>query len=155
MTKIHQGERIGRNGSLRIGCSAVIFDESRQKVLLTRRADNGEWCLPGGAMEPGESAIEACEREILEETGLRIRVGRLIGVYSNRDMLVEYPDGSRVQIVALNFEAEAIGGELGLSNETTGFGYFTLAEIEKMDLIGHHKARIEDALAGRAEAFVK
>lgn len=52
------GERIGRLGKIRLGCSAAIFDESGTKVLLTQRADNGEWCLPGGLVEPGESVEE-------------------------------------------------------------------------------------------------
>jgi 8-oxo-dGTP pyrophosphatase MutT (NUDIX family) len=155
MTKVHMGERISKDGKLRIGCSAVIFNETRQRILLTRRTDNGQWCLPGGAMEPGESAVETCEREVWEETGLRVQVGRLIGVYSNRDVLVEYADGNRFQIVVLSFEARVISGELSLSNETTDYGYFTWAEIEKMDLIGHQKARIADALMGLAEAIVK
>jgi 8-oxo-dGTP pyrophosphatase MutT (NUDIX family) len=48
----------------------MVFDEERTKVLLTRRTDNGRWCLPGGGIDSGESAAEACEREALEETGL-------------------------------------------------------------------------------------
>jgi hypothetical protein len=40
MTKVLRGERIGKNGRIRLGCSAVIFDEAREKVLLTKRADN-------------------------------------------------------------------------------------------------------------------
>ena len=155
MMKIHFGERIGKNGKLRIGCSAVIFDKTGQKVLLTRRTDNGQWCLPGGAMEPGESVIETCEREIQEETGLEVRAGRLIGVYSDPHQLVEYPDGNKVQIVVLNFEAEVIGGEPGLSDETTEFGYFTWAEIESMNLIGRQKERIADALIRQEAAFVR
>jgi ADP-ribose pyrophosphatase YjhB (NUDIX family) len=114
MTKVLYGERLGKNGELRIGCSATIFDASRQKVLLTRRADNGLWCLPGGHMEPGESLAECCAREVLEETGLGIRVTRLTGVYSNPDQLVVYPDGSQAHFVVMNFEAEILGGELGL-----------------------------------------
>jgi len=55
MTQVLYGERLGKNGELRIGCSATVFDERRQKVLLTRRRDNGLWCLPGGYMESGES----------------------------------------------------------------------------------------------------
>ncbi len=98
---------------------------------------------------------EACAREVWEETGLRVHVGRLIGVYSSPDFLLEYADGRRHQIVALNFEVQVIGGELGLSNETTEYGYFTPDEIERMDLMEHHRQRIEDALANQVAAFVR
>ena len=91
MAKIIEGERIGKLGRLALGCSATIFDSSRQKVLLTRRTDNGRWCLPGGRTESGESVIETCERETLEETGLEVRVVRLLGIYSSPHRLVEYP----------------------------------------------------------------
>ena len=154
MTQIHYGERISKQGKIRLGCSAAIFDE-HGRILLTRRADNGQWCLPGGGMEPGESAAEACKREVLEETGLSVRVRRLVGVYSHSDQLIVYPDGSRFQIVALHFEAEIIGGELRLSNETSDFGYFTLQEIESVEIFGTHKERIVDTLENRADAFIR
>ena len=155
MTQVLYGPRLGKEGKLRFGCSAVIFDEARIKVLLTRRTDNGLWCVPGGAMESGESAAEACEREVFEETGLQVRVRRLVGVYSNPDQLVIYPDGNKVHIVVLGFEAEIIGGELGLSNETTEAGFFTLTEMEGMPMHGKHKERVEDATLNQAEAFIK
>ena len=154
MTQILYGERIGKQGKLRVGCSAAIFDE-RKRVLLTRRSDNGMWCLPGGAMEPGESVVEACEREVLEETGLSVRVKRMIGVYSNRNQLIVYPDGKKIQVVALHFEAEIIGVEPGLSNETTDYGYFSLGEIQGMDLIESHRERILDSLAENNGIVVK
>src|SRR5262245_30600921 len=124
MTQILYGDRLGKDGKIRLGCSAVIFDETRTRALLTRRTDNGLWCVPGGAMESGESTAEACEREVFEETGLNVRAKRLIGVYSNPDQLVIYPDGEKVHFVILSFEAEIIRGELGLSNETTDAGFF-------------------------------
>jgi len=154
MTQILYGERIGKQGKIRLGCSAAIFDE-RGRILLTRRADNGQWCLPGGGMEPGESAAEACAREVLEETGLRVRVKRLVGVYSHSDQLIVYPDGGKFQIVALHFEAEIIGGEPGLSNETTDLGYYTLEEVEGLEMFGRHKERIIDALEDRMAAFIR
>ena len=138
-----------------VGCAAVIFDEKREKVLLTRRADNGQWCLPGGRMEPGESATEACVRETLEETGLHVRVAKLIGIYTSPDWIIQYNDGNRHQLVAFCFEAQIIGGQLGLSNETTEFGWYTPAQIEAMDLVAHHRQRLADAFANRAEPFVR
>lgn len=155
MTQVLYGPRLGREGRLRCGCSAIIFDESRTRVLLTRRADNGLWCAPGGAMESGESAAEACEREVFEETGLTVRVQRLVGVYSNPDQLVIYPDGTKVHIVAMSFEAQVITGELVLTNETTSVGYFTFEEIETMDFFGSHKQRIYDALENQKTAFLR
>ncbi|HTP01973.1 MAG TPA: NUDIX domain-containing protein [Anaerolineales bacterium] len=146
MTHVLYGERIGQEGELRIGSCAIIFDDTRQKVLLTRRADNGLWCLPGGKMEPGESIEECCRREVLEETGLDVELTRLVAVYSNRDQLVVYQDGVKVQFVILSFEAQIAGGMLALSNETTDAGFFPFAEMEQMEMHDRHKDRVLDAL---------
>jgi len=154
MTQILYGDRLGREGKIRLGCSAAIIDE-QGRILITRRADNGQWCMPGGGMDSGESAAEACEREVWEETGLKVRVKRMVGVYSYPDQLVVYADGYKAQIVALHFEVEVTGGTLGLSNETTEFGYFTLDEIETLDLFARHKVRIMDTLANQKEAFIR
>lgn len=154
MSQVLFGPRLGRQGQLRVGCSAIIFDDMREKVLLTQRTDNGRWCLPGGGMEAGESAAEACEREVWEETGLKVGMKRLIGVYSNPNQLVVYPDGSKVFMVVLSFEAEIIAGEPRLSNETTAFGYFSLKEMENMPMHGEHKSRVEDAVLG-GDALMK
>ena len=155
MAKLVRGDRVGRLGKVSVGCAAVIFDAPRQKVLLTRRADNGRWCLPGGQLEAGESAAEACAREVQEETGLCVRTGKLVGVYTDPHLLIEYPDGNRIHLVSLCFEADVLDGQLGLSDETTDFGYFTRNEIEHMDVMEHHRARIIDAFAGQVAAFVR
>src|SRR5215472_8463510 len=101
MAQIIRGNRAAKTGQVRVGCAAVIFDAPRQRVLLTRRADNGLWCLPSGGMEPGESVTDTCVREVLEETGLHVQVLRLIGVYSDSDRLLVYPDGNAFHLVSL------------------------------------------------------
>jgi 8-oxo-dGTP pyrophosphatase MutT (NUDIX family) len=154
MTQILNGPRLGKEGKLHVGCSAAIFDSKREKVLLTRRTDNGRWCMPGGMLESGESVAEACIREVWEETGLNVRIKRLIGVYSNPDQLVVYADGNKAFFVVLSFEAEIINGKLGLSNETTAFGYYSLQEMESLPMHGEHKQRVEDAMLG-ADALIK
>jgi len=154
MTRILYGDRIAKQGKIRLGCSAAIFDE-QGRVLLTKRRDNGQWCLPSGGVEPGESVAEACEREVLEETGLRVRVKRFVGVYSYPDQLTVYSETDKFQIVALHVEAEIIGGELGLSDETSDYGYFAMREIEGLEMLGRHKERILDTLTNQKEAFIR
>ncbi len=148
-------DRIGKSGQLSIGTSAVIFDTQRQKILLTQRQDNGRWCLPGGRMEPGENVVEACVREVREETGLEVQVQRLIGVYSSPHLAIEYADGKRYQLVAFSFEAQTMGGALRLSDETTDYGYFMPAEIAIMDVMEHHILRIQDALIEQASIVLQ
>jgi ADP-ribose pyrophosphatase YjhB (NUDIX family) len=155
MTQVIYGDRIGQEGELRIGSCAVIFDEAHEKVLLTRRADNGLWCLPGGKMEPGESLEECCRREVFEETGLDVEPKRLIAVYSNRDQLVIYKDGAKVQFVIMSFEAVITGGTLGLSNETIDARYFTIEELDGLPIHGRHKDRILDALQNAPVPLVR
>lgn len=152
--KLIFGDRISQQGTIRLGCSAVIINDTDQTVLLTQRTDNGRWCLPGGKVDPGESVAECCVREVFEETGLHVRVKRLVGVYSDPHMLVEYPD-NRLHTISLNFETEVIGGTLGLSDETTDCEYFSLEQIKSLDLIEPHIERISDTFAQQPEAFIR
>jgi ADP-ribose pyrophosphatase YjhB (NUDIX family) len=132
-----------------------LFDKTRETILLTRRTDNGQWCLPGGMIDPGESVAEGCEREVFEETGLRVRVVRFIGVYSNPDRLTVYPDGNKANVIVLSFEVGQVGGELGLSSETTDAQFFPVAEAVQMDLFHGHAEHIRDALIEQDEAFIR
>ena len=75
-----------------------------------------------------------------------------MGVYTSPDLLVEFADGNVYQPVAFSFEVEITGGELGLSDETTEFGWYTVAEMEAMDMMENHIPRIHDALKNRPEA---
>lgn len=152
--RILEGERISKTGMLLLGCTAFILDSTKQKVLLVRRIDNGRWVLPGGHWEPGESVAETCEREVWEETGLKVLVRHLIGVYSNPNRLFEYPDG-QFHNVALNFAAEVVDGTLKLSEETTGCDYFSRAEIQAIDLMEHHYERIEDGFNFDTTTFIR
>jgi len=147
------GERLGKLGKLAIGCSAAIFDQD-QKILLIKRADNGEWAVPGGYMEAGESVSEGCEREVYEETGLHVQVKRLVGVYTNPNMLVEYPDGNRWQFVIFYFLAAQTGGELRAGDDALEAGFYSLAEIKHMNVRALDRQRIDDALANQEVPFI-
>ena len=67
---------------LAVGDAAVIDGEGR--ILLIRRADNGKWAMPGGALEVGETPAEGGVREALEETGIRCHPLSLVGVFDSR-----------------------------------------------------------------------
>lgn len=154
MAILHYGDRIAKNGIIQPGCSAIIYHDAGEKVLLTQRTDNGRWCLPGGRLDSGESVEECCVREVLEETGLIVEVKKMVGVYSNPHMLIEYTDNS-VQILGLCFEAVVTGGDLRLSDETTAYGYFSLEEMENMDVMENHHERIVDAMAQQIQPFIR
>jgi 8-oxo-dGTP pyrophosphatase MutT (NUDIX family) len=65
----------------RPGSYALMYRDG--KVLLVRMRLNGKYCLPGGGIEPGERAIDALRREVMEETGLAISVGTFIDTYDS------------------------------------------------------------------------
>lgn len=154
MARLITGDRAGRDGKLRIGCSAVVWDESQTRILLIKRSDNGLWCLPGGGMEPGESMAEAAEREVLEETGLRVRVTGMIGLYSSPHVLVEYADGNRFQIVSACLETSVIGGVLLTTDEAIEVGWFSQEEIAGLAIMENHVERIQDIFAFNGTTFL-
>ena len=142
---------------LRLSVSAVVWrDANRRELLLMQRSDNAHWGLPGGYMEPGESIDAATAREVREETGVRVEVGRLIGVYSNPAIqVIEYPDGRRVQAVNLCFEAVPV--DVGIAttpDEVLATGYFAVDALPE-PLVPIHRVRIEDAVAGGSAAKLR
>jgi 8-oxo-dGTP pyrophosphatase MutT (NUDIX family) len=150
-TIIEHGDRIGATASLRPGASAAVRDGDR--LLLTRRSDNGQWCLPGGGVDAGERPAETAIREVREETGLTIKVTGLLGVYSDPDLVVRYPDGSRVQIFAICFWAEPVEGIAGLSDEVTDVGWFTAAEAAALDIVDTQRPVLATAYTLSATSY--
>ncbi len=140
---------------IRPGVSGVIRDASG-RLLLQERTDNGHWGLPGGAVEYGESVTDALRREVEEETGLVVDVGRLIGVYSDPALgqIVTYPDGNIAHFVSSCFACTVRSGMLALSDETSGVAWFAPAALPE-NLYAMHKIRIEDALTDAAIPFVR
>jgi ADP-ribose pyrophosphatase YjhB (NUDIX family) len=134
--------------------SAVIFDR-KGRLLLQQRSDGGQWGLPGGSMEIGESATQAVVREVKEETGLDVRTRRLIGVYSDPALqVVRYPDGNVWHYVSLCFECTVRAGTLTTCDETLALDYFPLHRLPGT-LLANHRIRIRDARARRTAAYAR
>jgi 8-oxo-dGTP diphosphatase len=117
-----------------IGTFAVILNEEGH-VLLSHRRDMDAWNLPGGGLEPEEMPDEGVCREVREETGLEVKVTRLVGVYGKR---------SRNELV-FTFVCIVVGGELQLTNEADGNQYFPLDKLPPNTLFKHAE-RILDAV---------
>ncbi|MDN3294362.1 NUDIX domain-containing protein [Streptomyces ficellus] len=114
---------------------AVVREDGR--LLAIRRADNGTWELPGGVLELAESPEEGVAREVWEETGIRVEVDELTGVYKN----------TARGIVALVFRCKPSGGSERTSAESLAVDWLTPAEIaERMSEV--YAVRLLDALDG-------
>jgi 8-oxo-dGTP diphosphatase len=101
--------------------AAVIF-EFEGGIVLTQRAIEpgyGKWTFPGGFVERGERAEAAAEREALEETGIELEAGEIIGLYSYED---------QVPIIAV-FSGEVTGGEPKPLDETMAVQGFPRDEL--------------------------
>jgi ADP-ribose pyrophosphatase YjhB (NUDIX family) len=139
---------------VRPSVSAIIFD-ARRRLLLQQRSDGGQWGLPGGSLEIGESVTEGVIREVCEETGLAVTVRRLIGVYSEPALqVVRYPDGNVWHYVNVCFECAVRSGELTTCDETLALRWTPLTRLPTT-LLANHRIRIRDARNRRAAAFIR
>jgi ADP-ribose pyrophosphatase YjhB (NUDIX family) len=87
------------------------------EVLLVRRADNGRWTVPAGILEPGEEPADGISREVLEETGVRAHVTRLVGVQTTHP--TTYPNGDHAQYldVIMALEPGSDSGEARVNDD--------------------------------------
>lgn len=93
------------------GVKTVVLDDREQprRVLVGKRSDNGQWRLPAGVLEPGEQPAQTVLREVLEETGVRVAVDRLIKVETLP--MTTYPNGDQVQYLSCVFRAHHLSGD--------------------------------------------
>jgi ADP-ribose pyrophosphatase YjhB (NUDIX family) len=122
-----------------IGVVIAIIRDGR--VLLTKREDFEVWCMPGGAVDDGESLAQAAVREAQEETGLDVRLTRLVGMYSQPAW---HGGGHHFAL----FAAEPSGGAMRLApGETVDIGFFSRAALPE-PLVWWHPQPIANALDG-------
>lgn len=104
------------------GVSAVVYDDAG-RLLLGRRADNGQWAVVSGILEPGEAPAVAAVREIREETGVEAEIVALTAVTATD--VVYYGNGDLAQYLDVCFWARAVGGEARVADdESTAVGWF-------------------------------
>ncbi|MGC0421071.1 NUDIX domain-containing protein [Embleya sp. AB8] len=133
--------------SLVVAASVVVVD-AQGRVLVQRRADSGNWALPGGTMNLGESLPECAVRETREETGLAVEIVGLVGIYTDPRHVIAYSDGEVRQQFNVCFVARIIGGELTPSDESTALGFKTPAELPELPMHHTQRLRLRHYLAG-------
>jgi len=128
-----------------VGVGAVIWRDD--KVLLVRRGKppkDGEWSLPGGAQELGETILQALTREVQEETGLTIKVVALIDVI---DAIIPDKDGDiRNHYTLIDFAARWVGGDARPGDDVTAVRWATLEELSDYGLWQETSRVIRDSV---------
>lgn len=102
---------IGHDVIMTVGCGVVI-ENDQGEILLQKRSDTGEWCIPGGAMELYETYEEAAIREVREEVGIEAKNLRLFGLYSGNERVIHYPNRDIVYPLAVIFITNKYSGEI-------------------------------------------
>lgn len=120
-------ERIGNDLLLLPGVTAVV--RRGDEFLLARHSHSGLWSLIGGAVEPGEEPRDAVIREVREETGARLRIDGIVGVYGGKPMMVVYPNGDHVAYVTTAYECHLLDTPEPDLDELLELGWFTREAI--------------------------
>lgn len=131
------------------GIGGVVIRDG--EVLLVRRAyppRAGEWSLPGGRLELGESLVEGVRREILEETGIAVEVGPLVEVFDrvHRDAAGRV----RYHFVIVDFLCRPVGGTLRAGDDAADARWVARAEVAALGVNAHAAAVIEKGFAAHA-----
>ncbi|MGI5212329.1 NUDIX domain-containing protein [Plantactinospora sp. CA-290183] len=133
--------------SLVPGGSALVVDE-QGRILLQRRADSGNWSLPGGQMEIGETLGGTVVRETREETGLDVELTGILGVYTDPRHVIAYADGEVRQEFVVVFTARPVDGELAVSDESTEVAWFDPDDVAGIQMHESVRLRIGHWTAG-------
>jgi ADP-ribose pyrophosphatase len=116
-----------------VGVGAIIVRDDRVVLVKRGRAPLlGEWSIPGGLLETGETLREGAEREALEETGLVVRATELLGVFER--LVPDDEKRIRYHYVLIDFLCEVISGELKAAGDADDARWFSLAEISWLAL---------------------
>jgi ADP-ribose pyrophosphatase YjhB (NUDIX family) len=135
-----------------VGVGAVVLDAGR--VVLVKRANEplkGQWSLPGGAVDVGETLVDAIRREVLEETGLDVEVGPIVDVI---DRIRRDGDG-RVQYhyVLVDFLCRPVGGALRSASDAEDALWAAGPDLVRYDIAKATVCVIDKAMARAATAW--
>jgi 8-oxo-dGTP pyrophosphatase MutT (NUDIX family) len=133
----------------------VIAVNGQGEILLIRRTDNGNWAVPGGGMDLGESITDAAVRETREETGITCEITGLVGIYTNPRHVIRYTSNNEVrQEFSVVFTALPVGGELRPSSESSEPQWVSPAAILDLPMHPSMRQRIQHYLDQRPAPYL-
>jgi ADP-ribose pyrophosphatase YjhB (NUDIX family) len=135
-----------RPNSLVVATSAVVVDDSG-RILMQRRADSGNWALPGGAMNLDESLVDSVVREVKEETGLDVEVTGLVGTYMDPRHIIAYTDGEVRRQFNVCYTARITGGSIRASSESIDVRSIAPGDLDGLLIHRTQRLRLEHYLA--------
>ena len=133
----------------------VIVTRDNGDILLIRRTDNGNYALPGGALDLGESIGDTAVRETEEETGIRCEVTGMVGIYTNPHHVIEYTSNGEVrQEFSVVFTAKPVGGSPRESSESSEVLWVPIAEVPQLTMHPTMSLRISHYLERRPSPYI-
>ncbi|WLR42208.1 NUDIX domain-containing protein [Bacillus carboniphilus] len=144
MVNILELRKVVGNVPLTVCAAGVLILDDQNRVLLIKRGDDGNWCIPGGVMDTGESVYESTKREVFEETNMTLNQMDLFNVYSGQEQHHIYPNGDEVYFVNIVFITKSFSGMVQTDGiESKDFRFFELKQIP-LDLSPTNKPFLED-----------
>ncbi|MGQ0466900.1 MAG: NUDIX hydrolase [Sporichthyaceae bacterium] len=129
----------------------VVVVDTEGRLLLIRRSDNGNWALPGGAIDVGESLAQAGVREVQEETGIVCEITGLVGIYTNPNHVLHYTSNDEVrQECSIVLTAVPVSGEVSTSSESTAVEWAYASDLAGYRMHPSMQDRVDRFLAGAA-----
>lgn len=119
--------------SLVPACGVLAVDD-QGRVLLQRRRDTGQWAIPMGKMELGETPAQCAIRETREETGVLVEVTGLLGVYSDPGHIVAYTDGEIRQEYEVILLGRPVSGTPAANEEASDAAWFAPGDLGPLDI---------------------
>ncbi|AVF65833.1 NUDIX domain-containing protein [Vibrio alginolyticus] len=125
--------KIGTMPLLIPGVAGIILNENKE--LLLQQKSDGTWSLPAGMIEPQESSVEALTREVREETGLDVKVDRLLGVFGGEGFGFTYPNGVQVEYTVIMFKCVVESSSQSvIDDEAVSLKWFSKGNMPRFEL---------------------